>query len=220
MIHTIAPQTTIPCKFRFFVLVTVLTLAGAWTPTGRAAATTLDFGDSTINVQSAPIDSTAYFAANGIALVNVTPGATLFIADDRWIYGGNAVAATSPHNVLDQGGGYPVSYELDFSTPVSSVNFWRVAITAPSALPQWSASLYNGATLVSTVGEGFMSGTFGAAQFTLSGTGNRLVVNGNDAGFAGYQNVVMDDLSYTAVPEPGTLSILCLALAGLVFKRR
>src|SRR3954451_6279950 len=143
---------------------------------GLAATTTLDFGDGTINVQAGPIDSTAYFAARGITLANVTSGATLFIADDRWIYGGGAVAATSPHNVLDQGGGHPVSYELDFSSAVNNVSFWRVAITAPSSLPQWSASLYNGATLVSSVGENFTGGTFAAQQYTLGGTGNRLVV--------------------------------------------
>src|SRR5206468_3084202 len=144
----------------------------------------------------------------------------LFIADDRWIYGGGAVAATSPHNVLDQGGGHPVSYELDFSSAVNNLSFWRVAITAPSSMPQWSASLYNGLTLVSSVGENFMGGTFAAAQFTLSGTGNRLVVNGDHGGFAAYQNVVIDDLTYTTVPEPGVAGLLTLAVPALLFKRR
>src|SRR5204863_6876047 len=68
-------------------LATACAIAG-FASVASAVTTTLDFGDSTINVQAAPVDSTAYFAANGVSLVNVTPGARVFIADDRWIYGG------------------------------------------------------------------------------------------------------------------------------------
>jgi hypothetical protein len=202
---------------RLILLVAGIAATGSAT-IAFAATTTLDFGDGSINVQSAPVDSTAYFAAHGITLTT-SPGATLFIADDRWIYGGGAIAATSPHNVLDQGGGHPVSYELDFSSAVSNLSFWRVAITTPSSLPQWSASLYNGATLVSSVGENFMGGTFAAQQYTLGGTGNRLVVNGDHGGFAAYQNVVIDDLSFTTVPEPGCLSLIGFGTL-MLWKRR
>jgi hypothetical protein len=186
---------------------------------GRSYSETINFGDGTINALSGPVDPTGYLGGFGITVTNVTSGAPLQIQDDRYTYGGGAVTATSGHNFLEQGGGYPVRYELDFSTEVTNLNFNRIAIDAPSSMPTWSASLYNNSILVGTLGEnGFIAYNTPAANFSFSGMGNRLVVNGNDFGYAGYQTLLMDDLSFDPVGAPLPTSAVCgIALCGGLF---
>src|SRR5271170_2751707 len=118
--------------------------------------------------------------------------------------------ATSLDNMLGQPSGSATqlnSYELDFSVPVTDLSFYRVTLLAGptgTIFPQWSATFYNGPTALGSVGEslaGYFT-TVPAEQFSLPGTGNRLVFQGDAYGSAGYDNVIIDDLAYTNVPEP------------------
>jgi hypothetical protein len=196
-------------KTRFLLFSCLMTaLAVASEQIAIAQPVDLNMEDGTVNELSGPIDATSYLSSYGITVTNMTSGSTLYIEDTRWIYGGNVVIASSPYNVLVlEGSAGPESYKLDFSSPVTNISFYRVGFTQPGpngdTFPEWSATLYSGSTQVSSIGEALF-GTWSSRPqlFSLSGSGNRLVINSNDYNWAGFRPLVYDDLSYTLFPSP------------------
>jgi hypothetical protein len=141
-----------------------------------------------------------YLAGFGIKLVAST-AQRIAAFDERNIYEGKAVKATSGRSVLMQQGGRPVSYTLEFSEPVKSISFNRVALIAgPSGIvhPTWKATALDKAGhTVATAGEDVVRSyaNVPAKTFTLSGAGIvRLVVTGDHRGFAAFSSLVLDNL--------------------------
>ncbi|HJT33407.1 MAG TPA: cadherin-like domain-containing protein, partial [Pirellulales bacterium] len=165
-------------------------------------STTINF--DSLDASNAQVDGATlanYLAAYGIALSASGTGADPVVADDRTIYGGGIVGATSGHNVFAENGGFPVSYTLTFAHPLTSFAFERVTENSgPSgtAYPQWSATAYDAnGNVLSSVGENahsIFSGTTPASPFTLTGAAiDHVTFTGNDNGFAAFANVLTDD---------------------------
>jgi hypothetical protein len=140
-----------------------------------------------------------YLAGFGIKVAASTARFAAF--DDRNIYEGKAVKASSGRGVLMQQGGNPVSYTLEFAAPLKSIRFDRVALIAgPSGIthPIWKATAQDAAgKVVATAGEDEIR-SFSDVQaktFTLAGSNIRkLVVTGDHKGFAAFSSVVLDNL--------------------------
>jgi hypothetical protein len=199
-------------KTKSLVIVGLVLLATAV----KSNALSMNF--DSINAQSGAVDATAYLASFGVTLTGNNP---VYVIDDRWFYGGGSVAASSPHNfLLQQVGGSPngVSYTLNFSTALTSLSFTRIAITAPSAVAQWTATAYVGSTAVSSVGESSFGGTEGAQTYTLTGSGiTSLTINANGGNFAGISSAPLDDFIGAEVPETGsTLGLLLPSVLALL----
>jgi hypothetical protein len=140
-----------------------------------------------------------YLAGFGIKLA--TSSARFAAFDERNIYEGKAVKASSGRSVLMQQGGNPVSYTLEFTTPLKSISFERVALIAgPSGIthPTWKAVAQDAAgQVVATAGEDVISSyaNVAAKTFTLTGGSIRkLVVTGDHRGFAAFSSLVLDNL--------------------------
>lgn len=208
-----------------FLVGTVVSAAGA-----QAQATTLNFGDGSINARPAGVSASSYLASFGISVSSLTAGTSVNIMDDRDYYDstpGNpndhlALQTTSEHNVLaHMGSNSPgVTFALDFPTLISGLSFVRPGLIAgPSGItfPSWSATLYSGATAIGSTGQGAF-GSFSnvaPATFSITGTGNRLLFTSSNSGTA-FNAIVLDDLTFTQVPEPGSLALLVMGLGCLV----
>jgi|ERR1051326_1197448 hypothetical protein len=157
----------------------------------------------------AGLDATAYLAAYGITVTNISHAGSLHIKDDTNFYGSGAVFAPSPHNfLLQEVGGSPpgVSYTLAFNTPLQSLSFTRCAIGGNVATPIWTATAYAGSTPVGSVGVCCIDSETGqpAHIYTLNGPGiTSLTVSGNGANFAAMASAPFDDFSLT----PGALVV-------------
>ena len=189
-------------------------------PVVVAPTTTINF--DAIDASSGQVDGAAlstYLAAYGIIITAGGSGADPVIADDRLIYGGGIVEATSGHNVFGENGGHPVSYTLTFAQPVTSFEFDRVQENAGpsgSSYPPWSATAYDSlGNFLGTVGENGTS-VFGssipAQHYALNGPQiDHVVFSGDDQGFYGFANVVTDNwvLNYggTTTAEDTPLTI-------------
>lgn len=156
----------------------------------------------------------AYGAASGVGdkqlvdylakfSIKLVTSATQRVAafDDRNVYEGNAVRASSGRGVLMQQGGNPVSYMLEFAAPLKSISFDRVALVAgPNGIthPNWTVTAFDAAgNMVATVGEDEIRSfaDVPSRTFTLSATGiRRLRVEGDHRGFAAFSSLVLDDL--------------------------
>lgn len=129
----------------------------------------------TVDASQGYVDATTYLAGAGITLTNVTPPASLVIADDRVFASGACVAASSPHSFIfqDSGGSSPCSYTLLFSSPAESVTFTRCSRTDGCPTPKWTASAYAGDILVYSTGVCCTNSDLGlpVTTYTLNGPG-------------------------------------------------
>lgn len=227
---TFTEQATVNLKWRVekmkmleFKICNVALVAVALTllaaPYAGAAVVTLNFDDIVSKDQAeSGVDATPYLALYGITLSNVSPdGPSGAVQIWNWNHPGSDWI---DENFLDQNGGGapPCSYTMNFSTPLQSVSFTRIA-TPPDlqTTPEWSATAYVGTEDVGSVGEGY--GTWGysspAHNYTLSGNGiTSLTIYSNGYNFTGIGTVPLDHFVLTSVPEPGTLT---LAATGIGF---
>jgi hypothetical protein len=204
-------------------------------PHAHAGTITMNFDDVVLPPDNNSYDATDYLEAHGITVTNV-------IGDSRWPSSGAPVitnpslwnsewAATDSAygNVLieSSAGAPPVSYTMNFSTPLLSIGFTRIP-TPPDLQTEavWSATAYVGSQAVDSVGEGY--GTWGngspANMFSLSGDGiTSLTFSANGYYFTGIGAPPLDDFVMTTVPEPSTLALLGVCAGGLltyVWRRR
>jgi hypothetical protein len=199
-------------------------LTGTLATSATASTITLNF--DSVNATGGPVDSTAYFASFGVTLTAVTPGTQVQILDDANIYGGAALIPPSAPNMLMQNGSNnPVSFELDFTAPLTSFGFTIPGDQSPSLFPAWQAYAYNGATLLDSETSG-MTCCHGALQYTLTGPNiTRVVIasqNGNIAGFSGIplDNLILDSPAVAQAPEPATVTLLLTGLGTVAQRMR
>ena len=172
------------------------------------------------------IDATAYLNSYGITLANVNPsGPTGQVAIVNWSNAANNNGSDwIDENVLVQnlGGAVPGSYTMDFSTPLQSISFTRIA-TPPDLLwlPEWSATAYVGNNAVDSAGEDYLyhyvGGGTAAQNYTLSGDGiTSLTIYANGWHFTGIGGVPLANFVLTTVPEPSTFVLLVAGAVGLL----
>jgi hypothetical protein len=238
-------------RFGWGLLVLSLLIAGSFR-SAQAVVVTVNFdalAATGTSVTGAALD--AYLAGFPVAITisNVTPTGypEVHDASDHGPLSGfpaGFLTASSPPNFLSHGDGVaggganaptnsPISYRLNFSTPLDSVSFTRIqqnAFTSPSGsiVAAWSArALDSSGNTIFTVGEPQLAsfGIIPAAMFTLPGPNiAALVVERTSTNFvAGVNAVFIDDLvlQFTpSVPEPTTLALMALGLAVVGFTRR
>lgn len=199
--------------FGALAVVTVL-----WPMSATADVVTLDFESVTPNAGN----GTAYLNSYGITLTNLTPSGPSGVVD---IYNDSSAYSPGSHWVNDNflaqdgGGAPPVSYTMNFSTPLQSISFTRIATPFDlTTEPQWSATAYAGVVAVGTVGESLDTwGNSPANTFTLTGDGiTSLTISANGFGFTGIGSVPLDDFVLTSqAPEPSTITLATLGLISL-----
>jgi len=210
-------------------------------PNVHADLITVDFDalDATApeGVTGSALDS--YLAGYGISISNVfingsppVPPADSYILvlDDRKIYGGTAVVASSVHNIMTQGGSNdPVSFQLNFSSLVDNFGFTRPKLTPDSSSgithPWWRAEAYDASNnLLGSMGENHI-GSYSdvpAYTFTLPYSDiDHVIIKSNNVGEA-FSAVLIDDIKFegTPIPEPATMLLLGSGLIGLAGFRR
>jgi hypothetical protein len=122
----------------------------------------------------------------------------------------------NPNLLMQTGSNAPVSFTLNFSSPLTSFSFVRPGDlgTSSSLFPPWQAYAFAGTTLVASASQGF-SCCQPAGTYTLSGAGITSVrfdsQNGNIAGFSA---VPLDNFTMETAPEPGTMLLMGVGLLG------
>src|SRR6266487_1957427 len=140
-----------------------------------------------------------YLQQYGVSINKVTAPSQVVVDDDRRVYGGGVVFASSPHNFLsDYGLNAPNSFTLNFDKALDSVSFTRIAGGPyPTQYASWTATALNASgAVVSSVSEGSPGyANFPAKTFTLNGP--RIVsvrFDSNGHGTAAFSAVLLDDL--------------------------
>ncbi len=145
----------------------------------------------------------SYLAAFDMTLSDVTQGTQVAILDLRKQYEGQAIKAASGNNALAQiGSNDPVSFTINFKSPLEAVGFTRPALIAgPTGVtfPEWKASALDAQGRVLDEGgepaAGYYSDT-PAKIFTLKGPRIKaLRFDSNNHHFAGFSSVIIDDLT-------------------------
>lgn len=205
------------------LLIAGLVLLAAFKSTAQ-----IDINFDSVNANSGPVDATAYLASYGITLTGLNPtGGDPYINSDTAFYGSGIAFPSSPPNfLLQQASSTGESYTMQFSTPLSELQFYRVGMRSDVETPIWSATAYDGATALGSVGESYIDAFTGSSAklFTMSYAGSEitsLTFYGNGAGSAALDGAPIDDLTITPVPEPTTLALAGLSgLSLLLFRRQ
>lgn len=167
----------------------------------------------------------AYLAGYGITISNATAGSSVGAQDDRIVYGGNVVAASSGHIYLAQwGGGHPVTYTLNFEPALVELAFTRITELPGSGgtgYPWWEARVFAGETQVGYASEGVHAVWPGesnpAKVYSFSHEGiTSIRFTGDHYGYAAFGQVMIDDLTTTPVPEPSGLALIGMVALGLM----
>ncbi|MBI4596220.1 MAG: carboxypeptidase regulatory-like domain-containing protein, partial [Candidatus Tectomicrobia bacterium] len=166
-----------------------------------AATVTINFDD--IDTTGGKVISPAvdtYLAGYGITLTSVTPGSTVCVTSNSLEYGGQAVEASSPPNMLSQCNlNGAVTFTLNFSTPLDRFDFTRPSLIAGESgiiHPEWYATAFNSSgTQIDRVSEGSIasSSNVPAQTFILFGPGITSVQFNSFTGSAAFSAVLLDD---------------------------
>lgn len=193
------------------------------------AQTVVNF--DSVNANTVQVDATAYLASYGITESPLIAGSGFNITSDGYIGAGVAFASSAP-NFVDAGGPNSNSVVLTFSTPLTSLSFTRIEETgsgAGNSFGAWSAEVFSGATQIGSAGAAgysiFNNNINPAQTYTFTGAGiTSIEFDGNDyignTPFYGSRGILMDDLTFTAVPEPATLTLAGLGGLSLMLFRR
>lgn len=165
---------------------------------------TLNFDSLTHGTTGAAMED--YLATFGISISAMTPGTHIGAYDYRLVYGGGAVVPSSGHMFLTQGGNNSgETFTLNFSPPLTRLSFTRITWLPGqfgAALPDWSATVFQEATVIGSVGQSahsIWSPTTDPAQtYTFDGSAiTSIQFDSNGHNFAAWSGPAIDDLVLT-----------------------
>ncbi len=204
------------------IAVTLLTLVAGVSST-RAQSGTLNF-DTLPDGASGDVLSN-YFASYGIAVSGVTPGVSVYVRSGSDL--NNQIQASSGQQFLYWSGfdaNVAMNFTLNFSQPLTNFSFTRCAEFSVASFPEWSATVYQGETVIGTAGEGLyslFSGETPANTYSFTGSGiTSVAFSSNDEGFSGYSSPGIDDIVVAPVPEPATWMMVLVGIGALLGGRR
>ncbi len=194
----------------------VVTMISDTRTSGIPRRSTLNF--DTVDASAGPVNASSYLASFGITLSAVTAGTAIGVVNNQSLYGGTAASPSSSPNVLTQlGSKNPVTYTLNFATPVDSFGFTRPMLLAgPSRIihPRWSAHAFNAAGHeVALASESLLASapSIPARTFSLTGNGITSVrFDSNAFNLAAISAVLIDDLTLTTT---AAISVSATSLA-------
>ena len=183
-----------------------------------AQADTINLNFDSVSTSST-VDATSYFASHGITLSGVTAGTQVSIMAYSYLYGGAAlVPVSSPNLLMQTGSNAPVSFTMNFSTPLTSFSFVRPGDLAPSSFPAWQAYAFAGSTLIASTGQSY-SCCQAAGTYTLAGPGiTSIRFDSQNGNFAAFNAVPLDNFTLQTAPEPGTMLLMGVGLLGFTGK--
>ena len=189
---------------------------GGISPLAMAAALMASLCAQAQNTQTADFDSLpygttgtalqSYLAGYGMTITGMGAGTVAEVYDDRIVYGGGVLLASSGHMYFYLGGAHTgVSCTLTFDPPLTSLSFTRITELAKgsgTAYPDWSATVYEGATVNGSVGESAYSlwGSNVNPAKTYTFLGSRITsvtFYGNGHNFAAFDGPFIDDIVVT-----------------------